>query len=53
MTKSEIYAVMVGGFASCAGAVLAAYVGFGIPANHLIISSIMSAPGALSVAKTI
>lgn len=51
MTLSELHAVMVGGFATIAGGVLAAYIGFGIPANHLIIASVMSAPAALVVAK--
>jgi CNT family concentrative nucleoside transporter len=51
MTNSELNAVMVGGFASIAGGVLAAYVGFGVPAEHLIAASVMSAPAALAVAK--
>jgi pyrimidine nucleoside transport protein len=53
MTDSEIFAVLVGGFATAAGSVLAAYIGFGVPANHVIIASIMAAPGALYVSKTI
>lgn len=36
-----------------AGSVLAAYINFKIPANHLIIASLMAAPGALLVSKTI
>lgn len=36
-----------------AGTVFAAYVNFKVPANHLIIASIMAAPGALAVSKTI
>jgi concentrative nucleoside transporter, CNT family len=51
MTNSELNAVMVGGFASIAGGVLAAYVGFGVPAEHLIAASVMSAPAALAIAK--
>lgn len=51
MTMSELHAVMVGGFATIAGSVLAAYIGFGISANHLIIASVMSAPAALVIAK--
>ena len=56
MTMSELNAVMVGGFATVAGGVLAAYVGFlhkALPdiAGHLVVASIMSAPAALAVAK--
>ncbi|MFH1725639.1 MAG: nucleoside transporter C-terminal domain-containing protein [Elusimicrobiota bacterium] len=56
MTKSELMAVMAGGFATVAGGVMAAYVGFlkdSIPdiAGHLMTASIMSAPAALVMAK--
>jgi len=51
MTPSEIHAVMTGGFATIAGSVLAAYISFDIPANHLLSASIMSAPAALACAK--
>ncbi len=56
MTKSELNAVMVGGFATVAGGVLAAYVGmlesiFPDIAGHLIAASVMSAPAALLIAK--
>src|SRR6185369_7563834 len=51
MTMSELHAVMVGGFATIAGGVLAAYVGFGIDAGHLIAASVMSAPASLVAAK--
>ena len=53
MTKSELLTVMVGGFATIAGGVLAGYIGMGIPAGHLIVASVMSAPAALVVAKII
>ena len=49
MTKSEIMALMTGGMATVAGGVLAAYVGFGIDAGHLLAASVMSAPAALFV----
>lgn len=52
-TASEIHAVMVGGFASVAGGVLAAYISFGINPQELIGASIMSAPACLVVAKLI
>lgn len=51
MTMSELHAVMVGGFATIAGGVLAAYVSFGIDAGHLVAASFMSAPAALAAAK--
>jgi concentrative nucleoside transporter, CNT family len=51
MTRSELMAVMSGGFATIAGGVLAAYVGMGVSAGHLIAASVMSAPAALVMAK--
>ena len=51
MTRSELMAVMTGGFATVAGGVMAAYVGMGIEAGHLIAASVMSAPAALVMAK--
>jgi CNT family concentrative nucleoside transporter len=51
MTRSELMALMVGGFANIAGGVLAAYVGMGIDAGHLITASVISAPASLLIAK--
>jgi CNT family concentrative nucleoside transporter len=60
MNKSEILLVMVGGMATVAGGVLAAYVGFlggedeamrQFYAKHLLAASVMAAPGAIVVAK--
>jgi len=51
MTQSELMAVMVGGFATIAGSVMAAYVRFGIDAGHLLTASVLSAPAALVMAK--
>lgn len=51
LTMSELHAVMTGGFATIAGGVMAAYIAFGIPAEHLIAASVMSAPAALAMAK--
>lgn len=60
MNKSEILLVMVGGMATVAGAVLAAYIGFlggDDPvlrltfAKHLLAASVMAAPGAIVVSK--
>jgi CNT family concentrative nucleoside transporter len=57
MTKSELMAVMVGGFATVAGSVMALYVSWlnNIPniAGHLLAASVMSAPAALMIAKII
>jgi len=51
MTNSELMAVMVGGFATVAGGVLAAYVGMGVDPVHLLTASVISAPAALAIAK--
>ena len=51
MTKSELHAIMTGGFATIAGGLMAAYISFGVPAEHLIAASVMSAPAALAVSK--
>ena len=51
MTKSELMALMVGGFATIAGGVLVAYVGMGIDAGHLVAASVISAPAALLISK--
>lgn len=51
MTPSELMAIMVGGFATVAGGVMAAYVQMGINAGHLMTASVISAPAALLIAK--
>lgn len=55
MTRSELHAVMVGGFGTVAGGVLALYAGIlqDIPgiAGHLVTASCMAAPGALVISK--
>ena len=53
MTMSELSTVMVGGFATIAGGVLAGYIAMGVDAGHLIAASVMSAPAALVVGKII
>ena len=57
MTKSELMAIMVGGFATVAGSVMALYVSwlnnFPNIAGHLLAASVMSAPAALMIAKVI
>lgn len=51
MTRSELFAVMVGGLASVAGSVLAGYALMGIELKYLIAASFMAAPGGLLMAK--
>lgn len=60
MSKSEILLVMVGGMATVAGGVLAAYIGFlggddpelkVFYAKHLLTASVMAAPGAIVISK--
>lgn len=56
MTRSELFCIMTGGFATVAGGVMAAYVGFLLDkfptiAGHLMAASVMSAPAALVFAK--
>ena len=57
MTNSELMTVMVGGFSTVAGSVMALYITWlnNIPeiAGHLLAASVMSAPAALMVAKII
>ena len=51
MTRSELFAVMAGGLASVAGAVLAGYASLGVSLDYLIAASFMAAPGGLLMAK--
>jgi len=51
MTKSELFAVMVGGMASIAGSLLVGYSNLGVELKYLIASSFMAAPGGLLMAK--
>ena len=51
LTKSELFCVMVSGFASIAGSVLGGYIKMGISASDLITACVMSAPGALAISK--
>nr|WP_321407496.1 nucleoside transporter C-terminal domain-containing protein [uncultured Carboxylicivirga sp.] len=62
MNTSEMFLVMVGGMATVAGGVLAAYIGFLggddpvqrlMFAKHLLTASVMAAPGAIVVAKVL
>jgi CNT family concentrative nucleoside transporter len=53
MTDSELFAVMSGGLASIAGAVMAGYASMGVELKYLIAASFMAAPGGLLMAKII
>ncbi|NIE77513.1 NupC/NupG family nucleoside CNT transporter [Pantoea sp. Ap-967] len=51
LTRSELFAVMVGGMASVAGSVLIGYASLGVELKYLIAASFMAAPGGLLMAK--
>lgn len=51
MTRSELMAMMVGGFATVTGGLLGAYASFGVEIEHLLTACIISAPAALVIAK--
>ncbi len=53
MTRSELNALMVGGFATISGSLMAIFVTRGISAGHLLSASIISAPAALVIAKVL
>lgn len=53
MTRSELNALMVGGFATISGSLMAIFVFYGISAGHLLTASIISAPAALVIAKVL
>jgi len=51
MTQSELFAVMTGGCATIAGAVMMGYAQMGVDLKYLITASFMAAPGGLMMAK--
>ncbi len=53
LTRSGLFAVMVGGLSTVAGSVLVGYSLLGAPLEYLIAASFMAAPGALLMAKII
>ena len=53
LSRSGLFAVMVGGLSTVAGSVLVGYSLLGAPLEYLIAASFMAAPGALLMAKII
>ena len=53
MTQSELFAVMTGGCATIAGAVMMGYAQMGVDLKYLITASFMAAPGGLMIAKVL
>jgi CNT family concentrative nucleoside transporter len=51
MTQSELMTVMTSGMAHISGGIMAAYILFGIEAQHLLTAVIMTAPGTIMMAK--
>lgn len=51
MTRSEFFAVMVGGVSSIAGSVLAGYAAMGVELKYLLAACFMAAPSGLLFAK--
>lgn len=51
MTQSELFAVMTGGCATIAGAVMVGYATMGVDLKYLVTASFMAAPGGLMIAK--
>ncbi len=51
VSNSELFAIMTGGCATIAGAVMAAYASMGVDLKFLITASFMAAPGGLLIAK--
>lgn len=51
LTRSELNALMVGGFATVTGSLIAGYASMGVEAGHLITASVISGPASLLIAK--
>lgn len=51
MTQSELNCLMVGGFATISGGLMASLVGMGVNPGHLLTASVISAPAAILIAK--
>ena len=53
LTRSELLASMSGSLACLSGSIMPIYIGMGIPAEYILASSIMAAPGALVISKIV
>ena len=53
LTRSELLASMAGSMACISGAIMPIYISMGIPAEYLLASSVMAAPGALVLSKIV
>ncbi len=51
LTRSELMTVMTSGMAHISGAIMAAYIAFGVEARHLLTAVIMTAPGTIMMSK--
>jgi CNT family concentrative nucleoside transporter len=51
LTRSELMTVMTSGMAHISGAIMVAYIAFGVEARHLLTAVIMTAPGTIMMAK--
>jgi CNT family concentrative nucleoside transporter len=51
MTRSELMTVMTSGMASVSGSIMAAYIAFGVDPRHILTAVVMTAPGAIMLAK--
>jgi len=51
LTRSELLACMAGSMACISGAMMPIYIGMGIPAQYILASSVMAAPGVLVITK--
>ena len=50
-TQSELMTIMTAGMAHVSGGIMAAYIGYGIKAEHLLAAVIMTAPGTILISK--
>lgn len=53
LTRSELLASMSGSLACISGSIMPIYIGMGIPAEYILASSVMAAPGALIISKIV
>jgi CNT family concentrative nucleoside transporter len=51
VTMSELMTIMTAGMAHISGAVMGAYIAFGVEARHLLAAVVMTAPGTILIAK--